>query len=409
MTFFNAPLFNYCPVRFSDIGMLSLLSCAAAAKQKELMVPRCSKWSFLFVVWIFFDFLLLSGNKDFLPVNYIFSAIRITLGMFIITLLPGSGIINEIDPQRLGYALKRVIMFHVYVVLIYAFLFYVLNIQTIFNIVNPYEKSQLIKENYLLKTHFRNVIIEKDGYRMCGIFEEPAWFGWVINLLVGIVFQIEVSYKKVILKKKEYIPILGAYILVRSLSALAGLVVIYMAKYFFQRKISFVTIARDIFVAMTGLGIFVAVFRARLENILSLRDASSLFRIIGSFNLALNTLKNDPLTGFGLGDLNRNIIINKYQDRSPIGIQLPVYGLIFDLHNMLLSVLCTLGIIGFIIFLALYNPFLRRKQYIILVSFIIIFFTSNVFTTYFFYTALGLSYIVAFKTKKNRKKAISLS
>jgi hypothetical protein len=375
----------------------------AASKKKNLMIPACSKWAFLFVFWILFDFLLLSGNKDFLSVNYVFSAVRITLGMFVLTLFPQSAIINKIDPQKLGIALKHVVMFHVYIVLIYAFLFYVLDIRSIFNIVSPYEKSQLFKENYLLRTHFRTIIVEKDRYRICGIFEEPAWFGWVINLLVGIVFQIEISYRKTVFKKKEYILIFGAYVLVRSLSALAGLVIIFTARYFFQRRLNLVTLVRNIFVAMAAAGAFVVVFWTRLGSILSMRDASSLFRIIGSLNLALNTLKNDPITGYGLGDLNRNIIINKYLNSNPVGIKLPVYGLIFDLHNMLLSVLCTLGIVGFVIFLNLYKPLFRNKQYIVLVSFIIVFFTHNVFTVYFFYTAIGLSYIVAFKRKKIKK------
>jgi hypothetical protein len=399
MTFFNAPLFDYCPVRFSDIGLFLLL-LYAAFKKRKWMIPKFSKWAFLFVIWIGFDFFLLYGNKDFLPLNYIFSAVRISLGMAAITLLPGSAIVDKMDPQKLGIALKRVVMFHVYIVLIYAFLFHVLNIQSFFTIVNPYEKSQLIKENYLLKTHFRTVIVEKGRYRMCGLFEEPAWFGWVINLLIGIIFQLEVSYKKTVLKKKEYILIFGAYLLVRSLSALAGLVIIYISKYFFQRKINLVTAAKNVFVAIAGLGIFTVVFWTRLGNIADMSDASSLFRIVGSFNLALNTLKNDPLTGYGLGDLNRNMIINKYSDNNPVGIKLPVYGNILDLHNMLLSVLCTLGIMGLIIFLALYKPLFRRKQYIILVSFAVVFFTLNVLTTYFFYAALGLSYIVALKTKK---------
>jgi hypothetical protein len=405
MTFFNAPLFNYCPVRFSDIGMLSLLSYAAA-KQRKLMIPRCSKWAFLFAVWILCDFLLLSGNKDFLPVNYIFSAVRITFGMFIITLLPGSGITNEINPQKLGSSLKRVIMFHVYIVLVYAFLFYVLNIQSLFNIVNPSEKSLLIRENYLLRTHFRTIIVEEGRYRICGIFEEPAWFGWVINLLIGIIFQIEVFCKKPILKKHEHILIFGAYLLVRSFSAIAGLVVIYTGKYFFSRKISFTSAIRNIFVVIMGAGVFTLVFWTRLGNIVSMRDASALSRIIGSFNLALNTLKNDPLTGYGLGDLNRTIIIHKYLNNNPTGIRLPVFGLILDLHNMLLSVLCTLGIIGFAIFLNLYRPLFRSKQYIILVSFIIVFFTLNVFTTYFYYTAIGLSYIIAFKAKRAQRSRV---
>ncbi|MDR2406630.1 MAG: O-antigen ligase family protein [Bacteroidales bacterium] len=399
MTFFTAPLFDYCPVRFSDIGLLLLLFYVVLGK-KDLMIPRCSKWAFLFIVWIVFDFLLLSGDKDFLAVNYIFSAIRIFFGMLIITLLPVSGIIEKIDMKKLGLALKRVVMFHVYLVLVYAFLFYVFKIESLFNIVSPYEKSQIIKENYLLKTHFRTIIVEKERYRMCGLFEEPAWFGWVINLLIGIVFQIETSYKKIVLKKKEHILLFIAYLLVKSLSAIAGLVIIYMVRYFFQRKITLAVAFKTIFAAMAGVGVFAVVFWTRLGNIVSLNDASSLFRVIGSFNLAFNTMKNNPLTGYGLGDMNRNIVIAKYLNNNPVGIKLPGYDLVLDLHNMLLSVLCTLGFVGFIIFLNLYKPLFRAKQYIILVSFFIVFFTLNVFTTYFFYTAIGLSYIIAFKARR---------
>jgi hypothetical protein len=400
MTFFNAPLFDYCLVRFSDIGLL-LLFFYAMAGQRKLTIPRHSKWAFLFVVWILYDFLLLIGSSDILTGNYIFSAIRISLGMLIITLLPRAGIINKISLEKLGISLKHVVMFHVSIVFIYAILFYGLNIQSIFNIVTPYEKSRLIKETYLLRTHFRTIIVEKGHYRMCGIFEEPAWFGWVINLLIGIIFQIELVSKKPILKIKNQILIFGAFFLTRSLSAFAGLIIIYMAKLIFRGKISFITVIQNIFIVITGIGGFVLIFWTRLGNITNLADASSLYRVIGSFNLALNTLKNDPLTGYGLGDLNRNITIKKYMNNEPIGIIIPRFGLIFDLHNMLLSVLCTLGIVGLIIFLALYVPLLRQKQYIVLVSFIIVFFTLNVFTTYFFYAAIALSYIVALKSKKS--------
>jgi hypothetical protein len=118
-----------------------------------------------FILWIVFDFLLLSGDKNFLAANYIFSAIRISFGMLIITLLPLSGIVEKIDTEKLGISLKCVVMFHVYIVIIYALLFYVFKIESIFNIVTPYEKSRIIKENYLLKTHFRTIIAEKDRYR----------------------------------------------------------------------------------------------------------------------------------------------------------------------------------------------------------------------------------------------------
>jgi hypothetical protein len=44
MTFFNAPLFDYCPIRFSDIGLLLLLSYAVI-RGKKLMISRRSKWA----------------------------------------------------------------------------------------------------------------------------------------------------------------------------------------------------------------------------------------------------------------------------------------------------------------------------------------------------------------------------
>jgi hypothetical protein len=320
--------------------------------------------------------------------------------MLIIVLIPEYAIIDKIDPKKLGIALKHVVMFHVYIVLIYAFLFYLLRIESIFNIVNPYEKSRLIRENYLLKTHFRTIITEKIGFRMCGLFEEPAWFGWVINLLIGIIFQIEVSYKKAVLRTKDHILIFSSHLLVKSLSALGGLVIIYAAKYLFRKKLNLITVAESILAGMAGIGVFITVFKTRLSNIASLADSSSFFRIVGSFNLALNTLRNAPLTGYGLGDLNRNTIIRRYLNDNPIGIRVPNYGLILDLHNMLLSVFCTLGVVGIIIFLNLYRPLFKGKQYITLLSFFVVFFTNNVFTTYFFYTALGLSYIVAFKIKR---------
>lgn len=396
MMFYTAPLFSYCPIRFSEVGAIMII-WLALKKSNEWS----AKWpSLLYIslgLWAVFDGYFLSYHNYFIMGNHVTQLIRLLLGISMFVAIPTA--FNDISTLSLIHILKRILLINLWIQISYIILFQLLGHYFFTVISSGEERASLISENYKFFNHLVIVNTQKGYPQFSGIFDEPAWFGWNINLIIAFLLQLEVICKYKIIERKTWVLILISYFFTFSLAAIGGLTIIWLVYYVYTHKHKIVkTTLTILFVVILMLGYILLnpALILRLTLINQGGDGSTTARIIGSWN-ALNTvLKNNILTGFGLGDGN---MASYFNEIIKSGQQEGIFRnyIILDIHNVIAQVVCSLGIVGAILYFTPVLMLYKKKTIIVAVGFIIIYFSVNVFNTFylFFMTSIALYYFTS--------------
>ncbi len=391
LTFYTAPLFSYCPIRFSDVGCFILLYLSIKNDDK-IQLTTNSLVAILLILWCLIDSVILSFYPSFSLTNHFTQFFRFFFALLLYIYLPNLWCKIKID--TIVSALRSILIIHLIIQLSYSVI-YNIGFVDFFNIVSSYEqRSNLISSNYLFLNHFIIVNTASGSPRFSGVFEEPAWFGWTLNLIIAIIIQYQYQTNKRILTTKDYILIFGGYLLTSSVSAIFSLSVI-LGIYYCLKNRSHKFKIMLLFWCVVAVGVFAVVTYSnlvspRIVSIIAGNDGSSNFRLIGSWNSLVTLLYNDPLFGYGLGDDNKSLYYATLGSKGFHGIS--INGLdILDMHNMLFQIICNLGILGGVLFLWLLHGLTFKKSLIIIVAIVLTYFTVNVFNNYFFFTIISIA------------------
>jgi hypothetical protein len=404
LSLFTAPIYTGSFLRFSDIGALLIIILSLSISRKVYINFSMSLWM-VFIFWAFINSLFnYTLTNDFNLENSFISNVRILIGF--LCLYFTVNICKKLGGYRVAFILRKFVLFHCYILLLYAFSFYVLNLDFLFNIVRPgLERNQLISDNHMIENHFRIIIDAGSYYRMCGLFEEPAWFGWVVTLLVSIILQYQYVNKVFVFKKNDVVIILLAYLLTISISSILGIILVWFLYIFLLvnwrlrlRVVCFFIATISFFYALLP-----EVIMNRLALVLSGGDGSTSARLVGSLNGMLSSLWNSPFLGTGLGDNNR---FQAYEQFIKNGDEIGFYSLngslILDMHNILASIFSSLGLFGGIIFMLIFISLLLRRLWIFSFGLVLVFFSVNVFDSYYFICSWGLIYALFYNPKLSR-------
>lgn len=397
-TFYTAPLFSYCPIRFSDVGCFVLLYLSLKTNLK-ISSNSNNRAAILFIIWCIFDGLILSQFEFFSIINHTTQFIRLSFAVIMFCYLPN--LLRTLNRDTTFEVLKKVMMFHVYIQIFY-FIIYHIGFSSIFHTIENYEqRTALINENYLFFNHFILVNSVSGYLRFSGLFEEPAWYGWTIVLLLSFILQYQCRFKRNTISIKDSSLIIISFLFTFSVSAIISLFLICCAYLFFKYKQKAIKFIPLIALALILIGYtlfsFNESFQMRLESLAEGADGSSNSRLIGSWNALVTILNNNPLIGFGLGDINRENYFNSLSQSQMHGIS--IMGLtILDIHNMIVQVICSLGLIGCFLFLRMINGLNFKNSAIAILGLILTFFSVNVFNTYFYFAIIAIA-ISFFKCK----------
>lgn len=409
MTFYTAPLFSYCPIRFSDIGCFILLYLSIKENYK-IKENANSIVALLLILWGIADSIILSVHSFFSILNHYTQFVRLLFALILYIYLPN--LWENINLKTIILVLKRVLIIHLSIQVLYGIIYFC-GITGIFNIISTYEqRASLVTYNYLFFNHFIIVNTSSGSPRFSGVFEEPAWFGWTLNLIIAIILQYQYNSKSLILNKRDYGLIFIGYFLTSSVSAILSLLIIIGIYFYLNNKRHKIKI---LFVSGGLIASIVAVIFAlnhslfeRLAIIAAGNDGSSNFRLVGSWNSLMTLLANNPLTGYGLGDDNKSRYYEVLSSKSFHGIT--INGVeILDMHNMLFQIICNLGVLGGILFLFLLHGLSYKKSLIVIVSIVLTYFAVNVFNNFFFFTIISIAtyYLGVHKIQYSRNYIIS--
>ncbi len=408
MTFYTAPLFSYCPVRFSDIGCFILLYLSVKENYK-IKVNLNSIVALLLILWCIVDSIILSIYPFFSILNHYTQFIRLLFALVLYIYLPN--LWENISLKTIVLVLKRVLIIHLMIQVLYSIIYYC-GITSIFNIVSTYEqRTGLIASNYLFFNHFIIVNTSSGSPRFSGVFEEPAWFGWTLNLIIAIILQYQCQSKSLILNKRDHGLIFVGYFLTSSVSAIFSLIIIFVIYFYLNNK------KHKFKVLLVSGGLIASIIAViftlshslfdRLAIITAGNDGSSNFRLIGSWNSLMTLLANNPLIGYGLGDDNKWHYYESLSSKSFHGIT--INGVeILDMHNMLFQIICNLGVLGGVLFLLLLHGLSFKRSLIIITGIGLTYFTVNVFNNFFFFTIISIAtyYWGVHKVRLNRNTII---
>lgn len=389
-TFFTAPIFSYSPLRFSDIGAIMIILISLKTN-KRIKIDSFNIALTLIGIWTIFQLVFLIWNDYFIISNHLFQLSRLLLGICLCLCL--QNILYDIGLYDVSLLMLKLIRLHLFFLFLYVFLYYI-GLDFIFNITNSFEeRSNLIANNHLFFNHF--IIIHNfSGLRFCGLFEEPAWMGWVFTLFLGFIFEAEMILQRKILKKYDYIMLVSSILFTVSFS-FAGSFFILL----FFRSIRKKSGQYKVLLFLISL-IFISILLSyvntigegtRIYNIVNGYDGSSSSRFIGSLNSILTIWNNSPIIGCGLGDGNFANYIEYLQSTNKlVGIWIGNLFLIEN-HNIISQFLASTGLVGILIFLYITVKIWKRTS-IFYLSLFIVYFTVNVFNTYLFFCVLSLSY-----------------
>lgn len=389
MTFYTAPLFSYCPIRFSDIGGLILLYIGYKAN-KSIQYASYNILYLLLASWAVADFVIIGFLfPDLDSVNYITQLVRLEIAILVFLYTPN--IFKVLSLDVIINAIKKVVLTHAIVQIVFVILYF-LHIRFCFNIIETFdERLALISENELFFNHFFIVNTSNGSPRFSGFFEEPAWFGWNMNLMLALILQTNLMYSQYqsILSKKDWMIILISYVFTFSLSAIFSLCVIlflYIAPKYKQHIGKLILLLIGLVI---GIALFVISNPAILNRLLLISeggDGSTSSRLIGSWNALITTLHVFPITGYGLGDTNSSLFFSYAREHSiEQGIEIGNLHLM-EIHNLICQIICSLGLIGGILLLMPFLQLCKRKTILIAAGFILVFFSVNVFNTFFFFS-----------------------
>lgn len=390
MTFYTAPIFSYCPVRFSDIGCLILLYLSIK-KNYNIKINTNSIVALLLILWCIADSIILSSYSFFSIFNHYTQFLRLLFALILYIYLPN--LLEDYSIKSIVLILKRVLIIHLMIQILYAILYYC-GITGIFNIISTYEqRAGLITSNYLFFNHFIIVNTSSGTPRFSGVFEEPAWFGWTLNLIIAIILQYQYKSKYTILNKRDYGLIFFGYFLTFSVSAILSFLILIGLYYYLnnkRHKIKIFVVSGWIFTSIVA--VIFTLSRSLFDRLLMIaagNDGSSNFRLIGSWNSLMTLLANNPLTGYGLGDDNKDHYYESLSSKSFHGISINGVD-ILDMHNMFFQIICNLGVLGGILFLLLLYGLSFKRSIIIIVGIILTYFTVNVFNNFFYFTIISI-------------------
>jgi hypothetical protein len=401
MSFFTAPLFDYSIVRFSDVGAVIVIFLGLMAS-RSISFGYLIKLLVLFVVIAIFNTFIHSVvNAKFDPLNALLSFFRILIGVSCAVFVVNLHL--KMTNQQIVQAIYLFIKVHCYVMLTYAVIFFLLDFDSFFKIVTPGdERNRLISESYMFLNHFHIVISSGFYYRLSGLFEEPAWFGWVLTLFIAFILQYQYTFKHVVITKMGWLIIIPSYFLTVSVSAIFGLFFLLFWYLFSSVKVSgkiYITIAFSVFVFVVYL-LLPDFILARLSLIAAGGDGSTSSRIVGSLNGAMNSISLHPFIGTGLGDLNRNMLYTSViSNGSAFGIRSGDGSLILDMHNIFFSIVSSLGFFGGALILLLISALVYFRLWILLVGYVVVFWSVNVFDSYLFLVSWGLVYLLFMKRR----------
>lgn len=399
MTFYTAPLFSYSPVRFSDIGAVILLYMGFRRKRTiglnplNLMFLCLGIWAIadIFIIPFFFN--------DFDVTNYLFQLFRLEVAILVFLYFPS--ILKTLPYETIIDIIKKVVLTHAVIQIIYVVLYY-LGID-IFHYINTFdERLSLISENYLFTNHFIILNIESGRPRFSGFFEEPAWFGWTMSLMLSIILQACLHFKRRFLSHRDWGIIIVSYVFTLSLSAMLQLLVICISYLFFLHKKNLWKLLLILIIVVGLILLYLMANPSIVDRLILVSeggDGSSSSRLIGSWNALVTTLNIQPWIGFGLGDTNTALFLD-YAETNNLhkGIFIgDIY--LATIHNIIVQIICSLGIIGGFFFLLPFVRFFNKRSMIVALAFILVFFSVNVYNTFFFFTMSSLAFYL-FGTKR---------
>ena len=399
MTFYTAPLFSYSPVRFSDIGAVILLYMGFRRKRTiglnplNLMFLCLGIWAIadIFIIPFFFN--------DFDVTNYLFQLFRLEVAILVFLYFPS--ILKTLPYETIIDIIKKVVLTHAVIQIIYVVLYY-LGID-IFHYINTFdERLSLISENYLFTNHFIILNIESGRPRFSGFFEEPAWFGWTMSLMLSIILQACLHFKRRFLSHRDWGIIIVSYVFTLSLSAMLQLLVICISYLFFLHKKNLWKLLLILLIVVGLILLYLMANPSIVDRLILVSeggDGSSSSRLIGSWNALVTTLNIQPWIGFGLGDTNTALFLD-YAETNNLhkGIFIgDIY--LATIHNIIVQIICSLGIIGGFFFLLPFVRFFNKRSMIVALAFILVFFSVNVYNTFFFFTMSSLAFYL-FGTKR---------
>lgn len=399
MTFYTAPLFSYSPVRFSDIGAVILLYMGFRRKRTiglnplNLMFLCLGIWAIadIFIIPFFFN--------DFDVTNYLFQLFRLEVAILVFLYFPS--ILKTLPYETIIDIIKKVVLTHAVIQIIYVVLYY-LGID-IFHYINTFdERLSLISENYLFTNHFIILNVESGRPRFSGFFEEPAWFGWTMSLMLSIILQACLHFKRRFLSHRDWGIIIVSYVFTLSLSAMLQLLVICISYLFFLHKKNLWKLLLILIIVVGLILLYLMANPSIVDRLILVSeggDGSSSSRLIGSWNALVTTLNIQPWIGFGLGDTNTALFLD-YAETNNLhkGIFIgDIY--LATIHNIIVQIICSLGIIGGFFFLLPFVRFFNKRSMIVALAFILVFFSVNVYNTFFFFTMSSLAFYL-FGTKR---------
>ena len=392
MTFYTAPLFSYSPVRFSDIGAVILLYMGFRRKRTFGL----SSLNFMFLclgIWAIADiFIIPFFFKDLDVTNYLFQLFRLEVAILVFFYFPN--ILKTLSYETIIGIIKKVVLTHAVIQIIYVILYY-LGID-IFHYINTFdERLSLISENYLFTNHFIILNVESGRPRFSGFFEEPAWFGWTMSLMLAIILQACLYFKRSFLSYRDWGIIIASYVFTLSLSAMLQLLVICSSYLFFLYKKHLWKLLLVLIIVIGFILLYLMANPSIVDRLILLSeggDGSSSSRLIGSWNALVTTLHIQPWIGFGLGDTNAALFLN-YAEANNLhkGIFIgDIY--LSTIHNVIVQIICSLGLIGGTFFLLPFVRFFNKRSMIVALAFVLVFFSVNVYNTFFFFTMSSLAF-----------------
>lgn len=215
----------------------------------------------------------------------------------------------------------------------------------------------------LVVLHSYNAIVLGQVSRASGLFGEPAWFGWFTGLVLLSIFQLGLVLRRNMLHLTDIFAVAGAAYLTASITALV-LVAIGLGMNAFEfvkgdkryvRRRAIVVIG--VFTVLLALMVVnpTAYWSTRLPRVLVGKDASTVDRLVGSWEATAAIIKRAPLTGSGLGG-SQSAVGSLFKElqykRSAAG----------DLHITFASAFATTGILGGTLYITLLLLLVVRRE-----------------------------------------------
>lgn len=271
-----------------------------------------------------------------------------------IFLLPG--LIVRVGHDRLAKSTLWIVRFHVLLIVIDLF------------VVSP---IVLLSDGPIWGTSGLEHIDEKFGStRPVGLFTEPSFFAVYLTLSLFYILQQERNTGNQLFYPFDIYFISSALLLCASLSSLL-LLILFLGHLAAGRsavknkKLFIIFGALALFCILcatvlsgTIMGKNFSYLVARISNIQldNFKDSSSRQRLIGSTLLASEALAEAPLLGHGIGGANQQRLLERYKQDDPNHVA-PL-----SLTLTPTTVLSSLGIFGFLIFLLIYVSILLKPE-----------------------------------------------